>query len=591
MSDIRSDSHRRWFSLYLMEQDGRPLSPAERLELQAHLSTCTSCQADLKLYHGLRAQSMQRWPAAPPPLALERVARSAQRSARLRRVTVPLQALILAGFALLALVLAQWVFTHLRPSPAVLPLSSPAPASPTPVGPTPESTPTEVVEAGGKLPLEPLLRGEPSGSRSWSPEGDYFFIPLMAPPGPGGDRGTISLHFISAGAGEDCPASETFLGTPGSLDYAWLDNERVLIIDPASRALLFTRCQDGVLDLSDRFAEPLVRISVPLISPELAAPGRMLLESASAYWLFDPATLQARPLEDLAPSPDLADSFAWLPSGRQMSVLQPVAGTPERSRLVVLDLDSGQVLNSLEIVASSDGGSTPLVEWMGPERPFVWSFGTGGPLLVDLSADPPQQVRVLPELFGLDLAYPDQMSGMGAFYASENDSFHIVAHINLPEDQSIYLYHSETGQVEKLAGDRQVMMILPGDQRMPLVPALDGPTYDNGYDLVWVDRPEQPSTRMQVSGHTPRNYPNLQSRLLPGGERMLFGSTQGISLVDLSGGETLAFWRLEGAENITLPDLSLAPSGRALVVTVHLNESPAEGSPLYWLALDEWIGE
>jgi hypothetical protein len=221
----------------------------------------------------------------------------------------------------------------------------------------------------------------------------------------------------------------------------------------------------------------------------------------------------------------------------------------------------------------------------------VWSFGAGGPLLVDLSADPPRQVRVLPELFGLDLLlYPDQINSMGVFYNPENGGFHVVVHVNLPEEKSIYLYHSETGQVEKLEGDRQVIMILPGDQRMTLAPWQDTPTYEDGYDLLWVDAPDKPQTHLQINGHTPRNYPNLHIDLLPGGERILVGSTQGISLVGLPGGETLAFWRLVGAEDASGPSFTVAPDSRALIATAYLNASPEgqnRGPLLYWIGLEE----
>jgi hypothetical protein len=327
-----------------------------------------------------------------------------------------------------------------------------------------------------------------------------------------------------------------------------------------------------------------------LAAPEQNPYGPLLLEAASAYWLLDPVTLEARPLVDPVPSPELGDSFAQPLSGNQISVLQPVAGKPERSWLVLLDLDSGQVLRSLEIETGWEEGRAPIVEWMGPEQLFVWGFGTTGPLLVDLSVDPPRQVRVLPELLGRDLIYPDQINSMGAFYAPAGDSFHIVAHLNLPEDQSILLYHNETGQVEVLPGDRQVLMIFPGDQRMPLVPWQDPPSYADEYDVLWVDAPGGSQVNLQVSGHTPRNYPNLQTRLLPAGERMLFSSTQGISLVDLTSGETQAFWRLSGAENATLPSLSLAPNGRVLIVTADTNsaeDGQSQGNLLYWLPLEE----
>jgi hypothetical protein len=255
----------------------------------------------------------------------------------------------------------------------------------------------------------------------------------------------------------------------------------------------------------------------------------------------------------------------------------------------VVDLDSGRVPHSLEIESSNEG-SAPLVEWMGAKRAFVWGFGAGGPLLVDLSVDPPRQVRVLPELFGLDVAYPEEMNSIGVFYDPASDSFHSVAYINKEDDQSVYIYHSESGQVEKLPGDRQAILILPGDQRMPLTPMLDTPGSDDTYAVIFVDAAEQPQPPIQVRGHTPRNYPMLSTRLLPGGRRMLFGSSQGVSLVGLPGGETLAFWRLAGAENTTLPSLMLDPDGRAVIVTTDPAASAtddAQGGLLFWIPLPE----
>jgi hypothetical protein len=103
--------------------------------------------------------------------------------------------------------------------------------------------------------------------------------------------------------------------------------------------------------------------------------------------------------------------------------------------------------------------------------------------------------------------------------------------------------------------------------------------------VVWVDRPEQPSIHLKVRGHTPRNYQLLESRLRPGSTGMLFGSTQGISLVGLPGGETQAFWQLTGAENATLPTILLTPDGRGLFAFISGYSSDAQDSLVYWLPL------
>ena len=203
--------------------------------------------------------------------------------------------------------------------------------------------------------------------------------------------------------------------------------------------------------------------------------------------------------------------------------------------------------------------------------------------MIDLSVDPPSQVRVFPDLFGFNLTYPDQISSMGVFLSPTDNIFHIVAHVNLPDDNAIYVYHGENGQIEKLPGDQQMLMILPGDQKMPAIIRQDTPPYADEYRLVWVDMPDKPMVNLPVSGHSQRNTFYLPTLLLPGSTRMLFGSTQGISLVALPGGETLKFWRLVEAEDVSLPTFSPSPQGNALIVTAHINNNQNFGALLYLL--------
>jgi hypothetical protein len=487
------------------------------------------------------------------------------------------------GIGLLALLSLIWVLTYLRPNSIAL---SPLRSTPNPSMADGSGLSATVVDNPNETPIEPLLQSESAGQGLWSPDGNYFFIPLGDVPAPGGDRRMISLHFISTATGEDCQASETFLGQHGFQNYAWLDNKRVLYIDNKGKPYLFTACMSGSDDLSDRFTEPLLRVAILLSSPDPPLQGPLLLESASTYWLLDPLSLQARALRDPVPSSDQVDSFAWLASEHQMAILQPSAEQPEISHLVLLSLDSGEVLRSLEIKASNEGRG-PISEWLGPQQLFVWAMEPSGPLLLDLSQEPVQPVPVFAELFGIDMLYPDQLFSIGVFYAPDGDKYHIAFNTNFPDDKSIYLYHSESGQVEKLDGNRQVMMIFPGDQRMPLVPMTDGPVEDGSYDVLWVDAPDRPPVHVEVSGHLPRKYSMLQSRLLPGGTRMLFGSSQGISLVDLPSGKTLSFWRLTGAEESLLPLLYLSPDGRLLIAVTESNESKPQGSGLYRLVLGD----
>ena len=141
--------------------------------------------------------------------------------------------------------------------------------------------------------------------------------------------------------------------------------------------------------------------------------------------------------------------------------------------------------------------------------------------------------------------------------------------------------------MEQLDGNRQVMMVFPDDQRMPLVPLQDEPVEDGDYDVIWVDVQDRSQVHVQASGHLPRNYYMLQSRLLPGGTSMLFGSSQGISLVDLLNGETRVFWRLSGAEDALLPTLWLSPDGRVLIAKADSMDGELQSSWLYHLVLEE----
>jgi FG-GAP repeat len=132
-----TDIHARVFTLFLMEKDRLALDQPERVEMQAHLSSCPSCQADLKLYQGLCAQAGALWREPARQLEMNKVVRKVQ--ARPRKVwqTMPVQLMVWLGLGLLALALIRWIFTELRPTPAIEP-----PGKPTPTISTLEPTPT-----------------------------------------------------------------------------------------------------------------------------------------------------------------------------------------------------------------------------------------------------------------------------------------------------------------------------------------------------------------------------------------------------------------------------------------------------------------
>jgi hypothetical protein len=63
--------------------------------------------------------------------------------------------------------------------------------------------------------------------------------------------------------------------------------------------------------------------------------------------------------------------------------------------------------------------------------------------------------------------------------------------------------------------------------------------------MVWMDRPTE-EHRLIVEGHVPRNHPQIFPGCLPHTSRLVFSSSQGVSVVALPEGRTVGFWELAG---------------------------------------------
>lgn len=593
-----SHLHRRIFKLYLMGQDGLPLTPGQRAELRTHLATCPACQTDQMLLRALQAPS--GWHSTPAPISTQAVLAAAGRQVRMRRTSRSMQVVALLALAVLALFLTHWALTHLTPKPAGLPVRRPTPT---------EALPTLVAtqEALEAFPAEPLYTGIIAGEGLWSPEGETYFAPVLQPAGsPGSDRRITTLHFINTHTGQDCPSEQTFLGNQGSQNAAWLDEDHLLYITRTGKALVFSPCQPEVEDISDHFREPLLQVAVSRLPRHTASPAATLLMSSNAYWLLSSSSLEARLVEDISPSTSgpesrtsgvdqsfqslsRQDSFALHPSGRQIAILQPIPGELDRSQLSLLSLESGMVVRSFVLAAGSEDRALHL-EWMGPDQLFVWLFQPGGPLLVELASDPPSQTQVIPDLLGLEIDYPNQIYSAGAFYDPDSQNMHFVLHVDLTTDNNVYLYHGENGQVEQLPGDQPRLLIFPDGQLLPLVLFQDRPPDQDAFELFWVDRPEQAPTQWMVSGHLPRGYPTLQVDQIPGQESLLLSSSNGISQVSLPDGEAEAFWPLGSGEDGSPPSISVSPDGRAMIVTLYPSQTSSSGQPhqpVHWIKLDQ----
>jgi hypothetical protein len=150
------------------------------------------------------------------------------------------------------------------------------------------------------------------------------------------------------------------------------------------------------------------------------------------------------------------------------------------------------------------------------------------------------------DLFGLDLAYPDEISAMASVVDRKGDGYTLAVRANHPRNQSLYLYTSATGQVLVFEHQTNSLLFFPDGQMVELPKQEIVPTYQDEYDLVWVGKSDSPERHMAVTGHTPRSYPSLYVEHAPGGECLYFSSSQGVSLVTVPEGAMLAFWDLGG---------------------------------------------
>jgi hypothetical protein len=155
--------------------------------------------------------------------------------------------------------------------------------------------------------------------------------------------------------------------------------------------------------------------------------------------------------------------------------------------------------------------------------------------------------------------------------------YHLAVRVNHPRNQDVHLYHSETAGVKVLHHEINTILFFPDGEWTELPKWETVPTYQDEYELVWVDTPQDPR-RLVAQGHTPRDYPRLYARYLPQSQQIAFSSSQGISLVSVPDGELLCFWELAGGESSRYTDVLATPDGKALVAV-------AEGDALYFIPL------
>lgn len=437
--------------------------------------------------------------------------------------------------------------------------------------PTPVPLPTSAVSVPRTV-VEPVFQAASLSVGRWSPDGAYLVFGPTEYYGELGGQVEIDLHFLRATTGEVCRAGDgtwrAGLGSDGLREHhAWLPDGRLLYVSEAGEMVAYTPCEEGAEMLADRYP---VTFTHAVASDDA---GRILLKNANSYWILDGASLAARAVPAVSPvSGDRAwAAAAWAPGGERLAITQmeePGAG----ATLYVVEGMTGALAWSLELADASDA-NPPFIEWLAGDQLLVHGSRLD---LLDLSADPPQTIDPIREVFLLDLEYPADVWAMASVPDPAGHGFHIGVRVNHPHNQGAYLYTSETGQVTVYEHEAHILLFFPGGGWMSLPSWEDYPSYRDEYELVWPDQPAG-SQRLVVEGHTPREHPQMFPAYLPSASQLAFSSSQGISLVAVPDGETVAFWELAGkagGSHRALP----SPGGEALVVA-------ADGAGLYYLPL------
>jgi hypothetical protein len=170
--------------------------------------------------------------------------------------------------------------------------------------------------------------------------------------------------------------------------------------------------------------------------------------------------------------------FEWQSSGSR-----PQRRDSSEEPLYIIDGVSGEVQFSLPRPYASDQ-SAPRVEWLAEDELLI--YGEGVLALLDLTADPPQERDVLHDLFGLDLAYADDISAWGSVIDRQGRGYYPAARASHPRNQSLYLYSSSNGQVRAFEHLMHSLLFFADGQMLWMPKFETEPTYQDEYDLVWV---------------------------------------------------------------------------------------------------------
>jgi hypothetical protein len=420
----------------------------------------------------------------------------------------------------------------------------------------PLPTPLPDIEVGlPKTEIGPILNGSIALPGSWSPDGTYYFFGTQK-------DDHVELHFLIGETGEVCTADMQYSSVGGLREsHAWLPGGRLLYAESSGYLTVLTPCQIGAQHLTGRLPETLDPVSA---YPSQS--GRVLLYDKDAFWILDGNTLEMQKISDVTPNPYEIhwDRYAWLSDGDNLVIarLNGRQGSKSGVTLFLIDGATAEVQNSFELEGEFGQGA-PWVEGLIDDQVLIHSQGEL--LIADFSTSPVTITNVMKDIFDLDINFPDEISAAGSHADKNGNGYYLSVRLNHPHNQSTYLYYSVSKRVYVYEHEYHTLLLFPDGYSMDMQKLETVPTYQDEYYVVKVDAPETVYPALKITGHTPREYPQLSIAYLKDRYQLAVASAHGVSLVSLPGGEMQAYWILAG--DGFSPWLSASPNGSALVAS------------------------
>ncbi|MGE5221693.1 MAG: hypothetical protein ACM3PY_04600 [Omnitrophica WOR_2 bacterium] len=415
---------------------------------------------------------------------------------------------------------------------------------------TPAITPasTVVITSSSAVPLKPLATspGFWFGDTPWSPDSRHFTFysqtqedilrmpmegPVTAPPG------TFQVYDMETG--EHCQYPEqNQKGWLFNQWHAWLPDGRLAVLTKDKTIVALSKaCSGETVPLAEHLPNAAERVLGNTKDVKFLA-----LSGKSGCWLYDIGRQEAVPL------PKCSRDFSFSPGGKYLGF---TAGYSENnSASSIYAVPSGKLIADIPWKFSAGGlGSYGGPVWLNDEQ-FIVPRTDQGPLLVNIGEE--TKVVEIFELFGLP-ASPNQYA-LGVSPGLKGP-IHLLLHdfgVNSDLNEN-YLYHSESGQTERLdvdyvafsqdgkalditrsvqSGDYEQVQRWqkpvdpPGSEARQIVPAgtLDYPTWSSDSKLLAAAVQPEPSGPVKISIQRSANGKEIKNWVVEAGTYQFFWS-------------------------------------------------------------------